>query len=347
MNAVTDLGARPEEDCRYDVVALGEVMLRLDPGEERIRSARSFRVWEGGGEYNVARGLRRTFGHRAAVVTALVDNPIGHLVEDLVLQGGVDTGLIRWARDDGVGRAARNGLNVVERGFGVRGALGCSDRGHTAVSQLRPGEVDWDGLFGGAGVRWFHTGGVFAALSDSTAEVAAEALRAARRHGVVTSFDLNYRESLWRDRGGLDRAQRLNRELSRHVDVLIGLPWDQPVHDALDQAADAGVRVVAVTERQVRSAGSNDWGAFAWSPDTGVVRGTDMTAVDVLDRVGVGDAFVSGLVHGLLTGEPLRTAVDYGLAHGALAMSTPGDSVTATLAEVRALASGAGAAVRR
>jgi 2-dehydro-3-deoxygluconokinase len=343
---------RPAADCAFDAVALGEVMLRLDPGEGRIHTARSFRVWEGGGEYNVVRGLRRTFGLRTAIVTALVDNPVGRLVEDLVLQGGVDPSLITWVPDDGVGRTARNGLNFVERGFGVRGALGCSDRGHTAVSRLRPGEVDWDAIFGGAGVRWFHTGGVFAALSDSTAEVAREAMRAARRHGTVTSFDLNYRASLWRDRGGRDRAQEVNRELARHVDVLIGVPFDGPDQDApsmLEKAAEAfeDVQVVGMTERVVHSAGINDWGALAWSRESGIVHATHRRRLEVMDRVGAGDGFVSGLVHGLIEGEPLQVAVELGAAHGALAMTTPGDTSMATLEEVRRLAGGSDPAVRR
>src|SRR5262249_11867643 len=150
------------------------------------------------------------FGLRTAVVTALVDNAVGRLVEDLILQGGVDTGLIRWAEDDGVGRTVRNGLNFTERGFGVRGAVGISDRGHTAVSQLRAGDVDWEHLFGTLGVRWLHTGGIFAALSDTTPDVAAEALTAARAHGTIVSYDLNYRPSLWRSIGGKGRAQAVN-----------------------------------------------------------------------------------------------------------------------------------------
>lgn len=345
------IALRPAAGCRFDVVALGEVMLRFDPGEGRIHTARSFRVWEGGGEYNVARGLRRTFGLRAGIVSALVDNPVGRLVEDLVLQGGVDPSLLSWVPDDGVGRLARNGLNFVERGFGVRGALGCSDRGHTAVSQMRPGTVDWDALFGAAGVRWFHTGGVFAGLSDSTAEVAREALRAARRYGTVTSFDLNYRPSLWRGRGGRERAQELNRELAEHVDVMIGLPFDgaEDTETMLEKTTGMfeNLGVVAVTERVVHSAGVNDWSALAWSRETGVVRARRRSGLEVIDRIGGGDGFASGLFYGLLTGEPLPFAVELGSAHAALAMTTPGDTSMATLSEVRSLAAGADAAVRR
>ncbi len=219
---MTALEVKPAGSCRYDAVALGEVMLRLDPGEGRITTTRNFRVWEGGGEYNVVRGLRRAFGSRTAVVTSLVDNAVGRLVEDCILTGGVDTDLIRWEPFDGIGRAARNGLNFTERGFGVRGALGVSDRGHTAASHMAPGDVDWDHVFGELGVRWFHTGGIFAALSDTTSRTVIEAVTAAKRHGTVVSYDLNYRPSLWKDQGGQERAQEVNREIAPHVDVMIG-----------------------------------------------------------------------------------------------------------------------------
>ena len=207
----------------WDCVSLGEVMLRLDPSEDRIHTARTFRAWEGGGEYNVARGLRRCFGLRTAIATALADNPVGRLVEDLMLQGGVDQELVRWAPFDGVGRKVRNGLNFTERGYGVRAAVGCSDRGSTAISQVKPGDFDWKSIFGaGRGSRWFHTGGIFAALSDSTIEVAAESMDAAQAAGTVISYDLNYRESLWKSIGGKTRAQEVNRALVKKVDVLFG-----------------------------------------------------------------------------------------------------------------------------
>src|SRR5215204_2717301 len=192
---MSSLKIKSKEECRWDIVSLGEVMLRLDPGDKRIHTTRSFEVWEGGGEYNVARGLKRCFGLNAAVVTALADNPIGKLVQDLIYQGGVDQSHVKWEKYDGVGRTVRNGLNFTERGFGVRAALGCSDRGHTAISQMKPGDVDWHRLF--AGARWFHTGGIFAALSETTPQVAREAMRAARDNGVIVSYDLNYRPSLW------------------------------------------------------------------------------------------------------------------------------------------------------
>src|SRR5690625_919737 len=216
------LNIRPAEETRYDILSLGEVMLRLDPGEGRIRTTREFRVWEGGGEYNVARGLRRAFGLRTAVVTSLVDNHVGRLVEDFILQGGVDPLHIKWVPFDGLGRAARNGLNFTERGYGVRGAVGVSDRGHTAASQLRPGDIDWDHIFGELGARWLHTGGIFAALSETTAEVVVEAVTAAKKHGTIVSYDLNYRPSLWKSIGGVDKARECNSRIAPHIDVMIG-----------------------------------------------------------------------------------------------------------------------------
>jgi 2-dehydro-3-deoxygluconokinase len=343
-----------------DVVALGEVMLRFDPGEGRIRTARTFQVWEGGGEYNVVRGLRRCFGLRTAVVTALADNAVGRLVEDLILQGGVDTSLIRWTPDDGIGRAARNGLNFVERGYGIRGALGVSDRAHTAVSQLRKGDVDWDTVFA-AGVRWFHTGGVFAGLSDTTVDVADEAMAAARRHGVTVSYDPNYRPSLWAGRGGADAAREVDLRLARHADVVVGAlglagPCPGGVRIGADEVPDALASVAALLPevgvwatalREVPSAGVNDWSSAAWSAETGFVTGPRLPGLHVLDRIGSGDAFAAGLIHGLLGGTGLERALAYGTAHGALVMTTPGDVSMATLAEVEALIAGGSAHVRR
>jgi 2-dehydro-3-deoxygluconokinase len=367
---VSRLVVRPAEECRFDLVALGEIMLRLDPGEGRVRNARSFRVWEGGGEYNVARGLRRCFGLRAAVVTAFADNDVGRLLEDFVLQGGVDTSLIRWAPYDGIGRTVRNGLNFTERGFGVRGALGVSDRGNTAASQLRPGDVDWEHLFGTLGVRWFHTGGIFAALSETTPEVVEEAVSAASRHGTVVSYDLNFRPSLWQRVGGPEHAREVNRRLATHVDVMLGNEEDftaclglevEGVDENLTQLDTAAFRtmieraaaefpnfsVVATTLRAVRSATVNDWSAIAWSRDEGFAEATPRPGLEIVDRVGGGDSFASGLIYGLMQLGDLQAAVEYGAAHGALAMTTPGDTSTATLREVEALVGGAGARVNR
>lgn len=352
----------PADGRRWDLVALGEVMLRLDPGEGRIKAAREFRAWEGGGEYNVARALRRTFGLRTAIVTALADNPVGRLVEDLMLQGGVDLSHLRWVAYDGVGREVRNGLNFTERGFGLRAGVGCSDRGHTAVSQLRPGQVDWEAIFGGEGARWFHTGGIFAALSDSTAAVAREAMEAARRHGTVVSYDLNYRPSLWTSIGGQERAREVNRELVPLVDVLLGNEEDftaalgfeveglapnlsalEPVSFArmIGRVVDAfpNLAVVATSLRRATSATRNDWGGVC-VVDGRLHEATQRTDVEILDRVGGGDSFASGLIYGFLTGADPGRAIEYAAAHGALAMTTPGDTSMATLAEVESLIRG-------
>ncbi|MBZ2198546.1 sugar kinase [Occultella gossypii] len=364
------LTIRPAAECRYDIVSLGEVMLRLDPGEGRIRTTRQFRAWEGGGEYNVARGLRRAFGLRAAVVTALAENEVGRLVEDFILQGGVDTQFIKWVPYDGIGREVRNGLNFTERGFGVRGAVGVSDRGNTATSQLKPGDIDWDHLFGELGVRWLHTGGIFAALSESTAEVVVEAVTAAKKHGTVVSYDLNYRPSLWKSIGGQAKAQEVNKAIAGHIDVMIGNEEDftaslgfevEGVDENLSDldiskfqsmiatasAAYPNFQVIGNTLRTVHSASDNDWGAIAWSKEEGFAQATHRPHLEILDRVGGGDSFASGLIFGLLEGEPLSTAVEYGAAHGALAMTTPGDTTMVTKAEVLKLAGGGSARVDR
>jgi 2-dehydro-3-deoxygluconokinase len=367
MAAVT---IRPASECRYDVVSLGEVMLRLDPGEGRIRTARSFRAWEGGGEYNVARGLRRAFGLRGAIVTALADNEIGRLVEDLILTGGLDTQFIRWVPYDGIGRTVRNGLNFTERGFGVRGAVGVSDRGYTAASQLKPADVDWEHLFGDLGVRWLHTGGIFAALSESAAQTVIEAVTVAKKYGTIVSYDLNYRASLWKAIGGKAKAQEVNREIAPYIDVMIGNEEDFTASlgfevsgvdknlSALDvspfaamiataAAAYPNFSVIGTTMRTVHSATVNDWGAIAWSRETGVVEATRRERLEILDRVGGGDSFASGLIFGLLDGQPLQTAVEYGAAHGALAMTTPGDTTMVSAADVLKLAGGGSARVDR
>lgn len=366
MSALT---IRPAEQCDFDLVSLGEVMLRLDPGEGRVRTARQFRVWEGGGEYNVARGLRRCFGMRTAIVTSLVDNEVGRLVEDLMLQGGVEVGLVRWVPFDGVGRSVRNGLNFTERGYGCRGAVGCSDRGTTAASQLRPGDVDWDAIFSERGARWFHTGGVFAALSDTTPGVAEEALQSARRHGVVTSYDLNYRPSLWKASGGVERAREVNKRLAPLVDVMFGNEEDFTACLGLEvEGVDKGLshlpvegyrrmierasaehpnfKVIATTLRTVHSASVNDWGAVCWAGGEHH-EATMREGLEVFDRVGGGDSFASGLIYAMLAGKDAQTAVEYGAAHGALAMTTPGDTSMATLAEVEKLVAGGTARVDR
>lgn len=362
------LTPKPPESSRWDILALGEVMLRFDPGDYRIRTARTFAVSEGGGEYNVARGLRRCFGLRAGLLTAFADNPVGRLLEDLLLQGGVDLSLVKWLAYDGVGRTVRNGLNFTERGFGPRPALGCSDRGHTAVSQLRPEDFDWEEIFGRLGARWFHTGGIFCALSEGTPAVAAAAMRAARRHGTIVSYDLNYRESLWRAQGGRKRAQEVNRELAPLADVLLGNEEDyivalgrtvEGVDERLASLDTAGyrrmlaevarefsVRAAAATLRRATTATRNDWSAVLHL-DGAAYEASRREGLEIFDRVGGGDSFASGLIYGLLSGQDPRWAVECGAAHGALAMSTPGDTSMATLPEVLNLMQGVGARIAR
>ena len=358
-----------EGPARWDAASLGEVMLRLDPGEGRIHTARQFTAWEGGGEYNVARALRRCFGLRTAIATSLADNPIGRLVEDLMLQGGVDLDLVRWVPFDGVGRTVRNGLNFTERGFGVRAGVGCSDRGHTAITQALPAAWDWEGIFGpGNGARWFHTGGIFAALSETTPLVAAEAIDAARRHGTPVSYDLNYRDSLWKSIGGKARAQEVNRSLVSKVDLLLGneedfsamlgvslqgvaadfgeLPvasYERMLRDVA--AAYPNLKLVATTLRTAHTATRNAWGAMALCGNE--VVHVPQREIEILDRVGGGDSFASGLIYGLLAGKPVEWAVACGVAHGALAMTTPGDTSMATLAEVERVMRGGPARIAR
>jgi 2-dehydro-3-deoxygluconokinase len=364
-----NLTPKSKSDCRWDLVSLGEVMLRLDPGEERIHTARNFRVWEGGGEYNVARGLKRCFGLDTAIVTALVDNAVGRLVQDLIYQGGVDQSHLHWVKFDGVGRAVRNGLNFTERGFGIRAALGCSDRGHTAVSQLRPGDVDWERIFTAEGARWFHTGGIFAALSETTPLVAKEAMQTAKQSGALVSYDLNYRASLWQSMGGQARAQEVNRELAELVDVMIGNEEDFTAalgfevegldehHSKLEIEAFGrmiertvkefpNLRAVATTLRQATTASRNDWGAVCYSGGK-LCQATLREGLEIYDRIGAGDSFASGLIYGFLENKGPQWAVECGAAHGALAMTTPGDNTMVTLAEVERVMKGGTARVAR
>jgi 2-dehydro-3-deoxygluconokinase len=350
------LKIKSKQGCAWDLVSLGEVMLRLDPGDERIATTRHFRVWEGGGEYNVARGLRRCFGMDTAIVTALADNPVGRLVEDLMLQGGVSQTYVRWAPFDGVGRTVRNGLNFTERGFGIRPALGCSDRGHTAISQMKPGEIDWEQIFARDGTRWFHTGGIFCALSETTPLVAQEAMEAARRAGSVVSYDLNYRASLWKAIGGKAKAQEVNRRLAPLVDVMLGNEEDFTAalgftvsgldedHSRLETSGFKkmiekvvkeypSLSVIATTLRSAKTATRNDWGALSYY-EGNFHEAPVRKDLEIYDRVGGGDSFASGLIYGFLSGKDPQWSVECGAAHGALAMTTPGDTTMVTLAEV-------------
>ncbi len=364
-----DIKMREINECKYDAVSLGEVMLRLDPGEGRIRTSRSFNVWEGGGEYNVIRGLRRCFGLKTAVITAFAQNEVGLLMEDLILQGGVDTSLIKWVQTDGIGRVCRNGLNFTERGFGIRGAVGCSDRANTAISKAKPQDFDFEYIFGDLGVRWFHTGGIYAALSEQSCETVIEAIKIAKKHGTIVSYDLNYRPSMWSAIGGKEKAQEVNKEIAKYVDVMIGneedftacLGFDIEGNDKeLRQLNVEGykkmindvvkvypnLKVVATTLRTVKTATVNDWSALCWS-DGKIYKANQYDNLEILDRVGGGDSFASGLIYGLMSTGDVEIAVNYGAAHGALAMTTPGDTTMASKKEVEALMTGAGARVQR
>ena len=340
----------------WDLISLGEVMLRLDPGDERISTTRHFRAWEGGGEYNVARGLRRCFRMDTAVVTALADNPVGRLIEDLMFQGGVNQKYVRWVPFDGVGRTVRNGLNFTERGFGIRAPLGCSDRGHTAISQLKPGDINWEQIFRQDGARWFHTGGIFCALSETAPLVAQEAMEAAKSAGTIVSYDLNYRPSLWKSIGGKSKAQEANRRLAPLIDVMLGneedftaaLGFEVSGLDEQHSKLDVGnfkkmlekvahdfpkLSLIATTLRCAKTATLNDWGAMCYY--NGAFYEARMREdLEVYDRVGGGDSFASGLIYGFLSGKDPEWAVDCGAAHGALAMTTPGDTTMATMEEV-------------
>lgn len=364
-----NLNLRPASECMFDEISLGEVMLRLDPGEGRIKTSRQFKAWEGGGEYNVARGLRRCFGYNTAVLTAFADNEIGRLVEDFILQGGVDTRFIKWVDYDGIGRTVRNGINFTERGYGIRGAVGVSDRGNTAISQVCPEDFDFDYIFGTLGVRWLHTGGIFAALSKSTAEVTLAAVKSAKKYGTIVSYDLNYRSSMWQSIGGLKKAQQVNKEIAKYIDVMIGneedftacLGLEVPGNDErltelnldgykvmVKNAVKAypNFKVVATTLREVKSATINDWRAMCYA-DGEILFSKKYENLEIMDRVGGGDSFASGLIYGLIETEDAQIAVNYGVAHGALAMTTAGDTSMASKKEVESLMGGASARVQR
>jgi 2-dehydro-3-deoxygluconokinase len=363
------LNIKEKSDCKWDCVSLGEIMLRLDPGYGRIKSTRSFSVWEGGGEYNVTRALKRCFGLDTAVVTSIPENDVGRLLLDFLYQGGVDTSHIKWVPFDGIGRNTRVGLNFTERGFGVRGALGVSDRANSAASQLKKGDIDFHKIFADEGARWFHCGGIFAALSETTPDVVIDAMKAASENGTIISYDLNYRASLWKAVGGKKKAQEVNREIAQYVDIMIGNEEDFTAAlgfevEGMDEdvtgievdkfknmikrvtAEYPNFKAVATTLRDVHTATVNDWGAVLFYNGE-FYEAEHRPKLEIFDRVGGGDSFASGLIYGFLSGKTAEEAVNYGAAHGALAMTTPGDTSMASLAEVEKLVSGKSARVVR
>ncbi len=345
------------EHTEFDLISLGEVMLRLDPGETRIRDARRFDVHVGGGEFNVAYALSNCFDLRTAVITALADNEVGSLMRSLIRHGGVDTSMISWSDDGGTGGLARNGLNFTERGYGMRPAFGVSDRAQSAASRMAPGDVDWEAVFTGRGARWLHTGGVFTTLSESTLRLTLQAVRAAKKHGAVVSYDVNFRPSLWQALGDYEAHTRIVHQIFEHVDILItnepeyrlsiGEPPptdDLPSRDQFARMTEdvhkrfPQVSLIAATQRRTTSASTNDWAAVAWTPHDGLIHSSTHESLDILDRVGAGDSFVAGLAYGLLTAQTLEWSLELGVAHGALVMTTPGDTSSARRTEVEALA---------
>jgi 2-dehydro-3-deoxygluconokinase len=347
-----------------DLVSLGALVIRLDPGDVPFHKASQCRIHVSGAEYNVAANLADCFGLRTAIVSACVNYPIGHLVAERVRAMGV-RGIYRWSEHDGV-RGPNIATVYSDRGFGMRPPVVFYNRSEEAAARLGPGDVDWAGVFA-PGVRWFHSGGLFAALSDSTSELIIEGMRAARAAGAVVSFDLNYREKLWATRGGRERAREVIGRIVENVDVL--LANEEDVQQALGiTGPDPGDRgnldvsgfvalmervrerhpklgVMATTLRDVQSANRHLWSAVASAGGATFVAPT--CELDVYDRVGGGDGFASGFIYGLLAGEAPEQALRLGWAHGALVTGYPGDTTMATLAQVRALAAGGAARIQR
>ena len=359
------LRPRPASDATFDLLALGECMIRLSPpGHQRIELTPVFEAYAGGGEYNVAYALAR-YGLRTGWISRLVDNPLGHFIQNHARQSGMDLSEVVWVPYDGVGRTERIGLNFTEVGMGVRASVSLYDRGHTAVSHMRPGEVDWARIFGERKVRWFHTGGIFSALSDTCVAVALEAVQAARRAGTVVSYDLNYRSKLWPS----ERAIEVTRRLVPYVDVLIGneedfqkslgftVPGTDPSLRSLPVAAYERMvtevvatypelQVVGTTLREVTSGQVNNWSAVLYQ-DGQFYRSRRYEDLAIEDRVGGGDGFSAGVIYGLLEGMPPEDSVEFGAAHGALVQSTRGDTSMVTLAEVKSLLGGRTARIDR
>jgi 2-dehydro-3-deoxygluconokinase len=353
----------PQEGA-LDFVSLGALIHRLDPGIIPFRKATECRIHVSGGEFNVAANLADCFRLRTGVATAMVDYPIGDLVAERVKAMGVKP-YYKHFEHNGV-----NGPNIAtvysDRGHGVRAPVVFYNRSNEAAAQLKPGDFDWDAIFGG-GVRWFHSGGIFAALSETTAEVIIEGMKAAKAAGAVTSLDLNFREKLWKISGGQDRAVDVVARIVENVDVLVGneedlqkglgIPGPEVAAESkLDPSTFFGmidrvvekhpqVKIVATTLREVHSTNRHSWGAVAWID--GETHVSPTAELDVIDRVGGGDGFAAGFFYGLLTGEAPEEALKLGWAHGALLTTFPGDTTMATVEQVRAFAKGGSARIQR
>ena len=360
MDRVLDI--RP--DGELDFLSLGALIHRLDPGVVPFRKAHSCEIHVSGGEFNTAANLADCFGMRTGIATAMVNYPIGELIAGRVRAMGVKP-FYKMFTHDGA-RGPNMAAVYSDRSYGVRGPVVFYNRCNEAAAQLKPGDFDWAAIFG-AGVRWFHSGGIFAALADTTAELIIEAMQAAKQHGAVVSFDLNYREKLWRASGGLGRATAVLGRIVEHVDVLVGneedlqkglgIPGPEVASQSkLDPSAFIGmidrvverypgIRIVATTMREVHSTNRHSWGAVAWMNGQTLVPPT--CELDVYDRVGGGDGFAAGLFYGLLTNETPEESVKLGWAHGALVTTFPGDTSMATLEQVRAFAKGGSARIQR
>ncbi len=351
---MAELTIRSDEQCDYDAVSLGEVMLRLDPGDVPTRKSRTFKAWHGGGELNVAEGLSYSFGMRTSVVTALVDDGVGRNIEAQLREAGVDTSHIVWLNFDGIGMVC-NGINFTWSGKGLLPSVTEYYRAHTSARQLKGGDVDWSGLFSHRGVRWFHTGGIYTLISDTAPEVAKEAVMAAREAGTFVSFDLNYRSSLQPDQ---KKAQSINRELVQYVDFLVGNEEDfqaalgyeieEVGQDYTSLKIEAyekmvvrvaedfpNLKLIGTTLRGAISADAINWGAILYSVSgRKLYQATQRDGVQIKDRTGGGDSFVSGTAAALLGGKGLKEAVEWGAAHGALVQLTPGDTTMVTQTEI-------------
>ncbi len=354
-----------KNDVEFDLIALGECMIRLSPpGHQRIELTPYFEAYAGGGEYNVAYALAR-YGLRTSWVSRLVDNPLGHFIKNHALTSGMDISEIIWVPYDGAGRADRIGLNFTEVGIGVRPSVTLYDRGHTAISHIKPGEVNWKKIFNERKARWFHTGGIFTALSDSCAEVTLEAVKAAHEAGTIVSYDLNFRSKLWSSK----RAIEVTRGLIPYIDVIIGNEEDfqkvlgfevEGVDENLKElpidaykkmvkkvvTAYPHIKIVGTTLREVLSGLVNNWSAIMYY-EGNFYESRKYQNLEIEDRVGGGDGFCSGLVFGILNGMTPQESVEFGAAHGALLQSTRGDTSMVTLEEILHVVKGGSARIKR
>jgi 2-dehydro-3-deoxygluconokinase len=359
------LTIRPANECEFDLLALGECMIRLSPpGHQRIELTPVFEAYAGGGEYNVAYALSR-YGMRTSWVSRLVDNPLGHFIRNHARASSMDISEVIWVPYDGSGRSDRIGLNFTEVGIGVRASVSLYDRGHTAIAHMTPGEVDWKRIFSKRGVRWFHTGGIFSALSDSCADVAIESIKAARNAGSIVSYDLNFRSKLWSS----TKAIEVTKGLLPYIDVLIGNEEDfqkvlgfevEGIEADLKQLPIEGykkmvekvvktyphIQAVGTTLREVVSGLVNNWSAIMYYAGK-FHESRKYENLEIEDRVGGGDGFCSGFIYGLLHGMPPLACVEMGAAHGALLQSTRGDTSMVTMEEIKHVMKGGSARIQR